>query len=109
MASPLVPDELWKVVEPLTSQVKRSYHYPGCKRIDDRRVLTGIFFFLKTGMPWEDLPHIGSDHRLSSGRPWGAEASELTFARYARSAAGGAELMLGAQFVAAGAACKWRR
>jgi transposase len=56
MASPLVPDELWEVVEPLIPQVKRRYRYPGRKRIDDRRVLTGILFVLKTGIPWEDLP-----------------------------------------------------
>ena len=56
MASPLVPDELWEVVEPLIPQVKRRYCYPGRKRIDDRRVLTGILFVLKTGIPWEDLP-----------------------------------------------------
>jgi transposase len=56
MASPLVPDELWEVVEPLIPQVKRRYRYPGRKRIEDRRVLTGILFVLKTGIPWEDLP-----------------------------------------------------
>jgi transposase len=56
MASPLVPDELWEVVEPLIPQVKRRYRYPGRKRIDDRRVLTGILFVLKTGVPWEYLP-----------------------------------------------------
>jgi transposase len=56
MASPLVPDELWEVVEPLIPQVKRRYRYPGGKRIDDRRTLTGILFVLKTGIPWESLP-----------------------------------------------------
>ena len=56
MASPLVPDELWEVVEPLIPKVERRYRYPGRKRIDDRRVLTGILFVLKTGIPWEDLP-----------------------------------------------------
>jgi transposase len=56
MASPLVPDELWEVVEPLIPQVKRRYRYPGRKRIDDRRALTGILFVLKTGIPWESLP-----------------------------------------------------
>ena len=56
MASPLVPDELWEVVEPLIPQVKRRYRYPGRKRIDDRRALAGILFVLKTGIPWESLP-----------------------------------------------------
>jgi transposase len=56
MASPLVPDELWEVVEPLIPQVKRRYRYPGRKRVPDRQVLTGILFVLKTGIPWEALP-----------------------------------------------------
>jgi transposase len=56
MASPLVPDELWEVVEPLIPKVERRYRYPGRKRIGDRQTLTGILFVLKTGIPWEDLP-----------------------------------------------------
>jgi transposase len=56
MASPLVPDELWEVVEPLIPRVKRRYRYPGRKRVPDRQVLTGILFVLKTGIPWEALP-----------------------------------------------------
>jgi transposase len=56
MASPLVPDELWEVVEPLIPKVKRRHRHPGRKRIPDRQVLTGILFVLKTGIPWEDLP-----------------------------------------------------
>ena len=56
MAQPLVGDELWGLVEPLIPKVKRRYRYPGRKRIDDRRVLTGILFVLKTGIGWEHLP-----------------------------------------------------
>ena len=56
MASPLVPDELWEVVEPLIPKVERRYRYPGRKRVPDRQVLTGILFVLKTGIPWEALP-----------------------------------------------------
>jgi transposase len=56
MASPLVPDELWEVVEPLIPKVERRYRYPGRKRVPDRRTLTGILFVLKTGIAWEDLP-----------------------------------------------------
>src|SRR6266702_3520056 len=29
---------------------------PGRKRLDDRKVLTGILFVLQTGIPWEYLP-----------------------------------------------------
>jgi transposase len=56
MASPLVPEELWEVVEPLIPTVERRYRYPGRKRVPDRLALTGILFVLKTGIPWEALP-----------------------------------------------------
>ena len=56
MASPLVPDELWEVVEPLIPKAERRYRYPGRKRVPDRQTLTGILFVLKTGIPWESLP-----------------------------------------------------
>ena len=56
MAKPLVSDELWALVEPLIPEVKRRYRYPGRKRIGDRKVLSGILFVLRTGIPWEDLP-----------------------------------------------------
>src|SRR2546428_11389428 len=56
MAKPLVSDELWELVEPLIPKVERRYRFPGRKRIDDRKVLTGILFVLQTGVPWEYLP-----------------------------------------------------
>src|SRR5437660_11392365 len=56
MAKPIVSDELWEIVEPLIPRVERRFRNPGRKRIDDRRVLTGILFVLKTGIPWEHLP-----------------------------------------------------
>jgi len=57
MAKPLVDDELWAVIEPLLPTPKpRRSRYPGRKRLDNRRTLTGILFVLKTGIPWEDLP-----------------------------------------------------
>ena len=28
----------------------------GVKRVDDRRVINGIFYVLRTGIPWRDLP-----------------------------------------------------
>ena len=55
MAKPLVPDELWELVEPLLPK-----HEPSPKgghpRVDDRVCLTGILFVLKTGIPWELFP-----------------------------------------------------
>src|ERR687884_1747591 len=56
MAKPLVSDELWALVEPLIPKVERRYRFPGRRRIDDRKVLTGILFVLRTGIPWEYLP-----------------------------------------------------
>lgn len=56
MAQPLVSDELWELFEHLIPTVERRYRYPGRKRIDDRKVLTGILFVLKTGIAWESLP-----------------------------------------------------
>jgi transposase len=57
MAKELVSDELWDVVQPLLpAPKKRRFRYPGRKRIDDRKVLAGILFVLRTGIPWEFLP-----------------------------------------------------
>src|SRR6266511_3725444 len=56
MARPLVSDELWELIEPLIPKVRRRYRFPGRKRLDDRKVLTGILFVLQTGIPWEYLP-----------------------------------------------------
>jgi transposase len=56
MAKPLVSDGLCEIDEPLIPEVERRHRYPGRKRIDDRRVLTGILFVLKTGIAWEKLP-----------------------------------------------------
>ena len=52
----IVSDELWELFEPLLPRRERRFRYPGRKRIDDRKVLTGIVFVLKTGIAWEHLP-----------------------------------------------------
>jgi transposase len=57
MAKPLADDELWALIQPLLPPAKpRRFRYPGRKRLDDRKVLTGILFVLKSGIPWEMLP-----------------------------------------------------
>lgn len=56
MARPIVSDDLWGVIEPLIPEVPRRFRHPGRRRIDDRKVLTGILFVLQTGIPWEHLP-----------------------------------------------------
>ena len=41
----------WRVIKPLLPNKPR-----GVKRVDDRRVLNGIFWVLRSGAPWRDLP-----------------------------------------------------
>ena len=41
----------WLLVEPLLPAVGK-----GKPRVDDRRLVNGIFFVLRTGSPWRDLP-----------------------------------------------------
>jgi transposase len=56
MARELVDDALWQRIQPLLPIPRRRKRYPGRKRLDDRRVLTGILFVLQSGIPWEMLP-----------------------------------------------------
>ncbi|MCF3935299.1 IS5 family transposase [Acuticoccus sp. M5D2P5] len=41
----------WSIIEPLLPP-----SLPGKQRVDDRCILTGIFWILRTGSPWRDLP-----------------------------------------------------
>ena len=41
----------WRLIEPLLPNKSR-----GVARVDDRRVINGIFYVLRTGSPWRDLP-----------------------------------------------------
>ena len=55
MAKPLVPDELWTLIEPLLPP-ERPKPKGGRPPIPHRAALTGILFVLKSGVPWEMLP-----------------------------------------------------
>jgi transposase len=41
----------WRVIAPLLPSKPR-----GVARVDDRRVLNGIFWVLRSGSPWRDMP-----------------------------------------------------
>lgn len=53
----LLTDEQWALIEPLLPQPEPSPK-GGRKRIDNRRVLEGILWILRTGARWQDLPEI---------------------------------------------------
>ena len=55
MAKPLLPDELWQIIEPILPKQKPCPK-GGRPPVSNRDVLTGILFVLKTGIPWEYLP-----------------------------------------------------
>ena len=44
-------DEEWAIVQPLLPPVGR-----GKRRVDDRQVVNGLVYVLRTGAPWRDLP-----------------------------------------------------
>lgn len=53
----VLDDELWMLIEPILPPPKRRRRrFPGRKPKDNRSVLTGIIFVLKTGIGWEYLP-----------------------------------------------------
>ena len=55
MASPLLPDSSWLIVEPLLPP-EPPKPKGGRPRVSSRATLTGILFVLRSGIPWETLP-----------------------------------------------------
>jgi transposase len=55
MSKPLLPDDLWAIVEPLLPP-EPPRPKGGRPRVPDRAALTGIIFVLRSGIPWEMLP-----------------------------------------------------
>ena len=43
-------DDEWALLEPLMPKSRMS------TRADDRKIMNAIFYVLRTGMPWRDLP-----------------------------------------------------
>jgi transposase len=65
-------DHEWAAIKPLLPNKAR-----GVPRVNDRRVLDGIFWVLRSGAPWRDLPE-------SSGRSSLRQAANyLAFIRLA--------------------------
>ena len=76
----------WAVIQPLLPNKPR-----GVPRVDDRRVLNGIFWRLRTGAPWADLPERYGPHttcvnrfnagaRRASGTDFWTRSQRLTMA-----------------------------
>lgn len=46
-------DQQWSVIEPLLPKNR-----PGARRVDDRRVISGIVHVLRVGCRWQDCPAV---------------------------------------------------
>jgi len=98
-------DEQWTAIEPLLPK-----NAAGARRVDDRRVISGIIHVLQSGCRWQDCPsHYGPPttiynrfHRWSGRRVWhrilaalvamdgsAFQAIDSTTAKAHRSAGGG--------------------
>lgn len=56
-------DAEWAITQPLVPNRPR-----GVARTDDRRMLNGIFWILRTGSPWRDLPEPYGPHTTICNR-----------------------------------------
>ena len=56
-------DAEWAIIKPLLPNKSR-----GVKRVNDRRVLNGIFWRLRTGAPWADIPSRYGPHTTCYNR-----------------------------------------
>lgn len=53
----------WRLIEPLLPNIPR-----GVARVDDRQVINGIFYVLRTGSQWRDLPSRYGPYTTAYGR-----------------------------------------
>ena len=70
MAKPILPEELWEIIEPLLPP-EPPKSKGGRPRIANRAVLTGILFVLRSGFPWEIfLQEMGCGSGTTCWRRW---------------------------------------
>jgi len=63
-----ITDFEWSIIEPLLPNKPR-----GVKRADDRKVLNGIYWRLRSGSPWDEIPERYGPHTTCYNRfvRWG--------------------------------------
>ena len=49
-------DEQWEVVKPLIPAPPKRSDGRGRPRVDDRKIVDGILWVMRTGAPWHDMP-----------------------------------------------------
>lgn len=55
MARELVDDELWEIARPFLPSQPPHKSPAGSRRLDERRVFTGVLFILQSGLRWKLL------------------------------------------------------
>ena len=53
-----VPEYIWVKLQPLLPKRKRDLSKGGRPRLDDRVAMAAIFYRLKTGIAWRDMPPV---------------------------------------------------
>ena len=56
-------DEAWAAIEPHLPK-----NQPGARRVDDRRVISGIIFVIRNGLRWRDAPADYGPHKTIYNR-----------------------------------------
>jgi len=113
-------EKAWAAIKPLLPEV-----YPGARRVDDRRIISGILHVLRSGCRWIDCPKIYGPHTtvynrfhrwsgrgrweaifeaLAQAEPKDTRAIDSTSIKVQRSAAGGKGGRRGRRSAARGAA-----